>query len=114
MYKLLIILFFSMFSALSFSQNEVVVPNVFTPDGDGVNDVFEVKPQGYNTLKCTIFNRHGGVVYQYQGLNGSWDGWTHAGVKCVPGTYFVLLELGIEGGENVTFQGDLQLIRPKD
>ena len=111
MKKILIIVFLSVFSTLSYAQSDVAIPNVFTPNGDGINDVFEVHTEGYATLKCSIFNRHGGLVYQYYGLKGFWDGRTHADMECVDGTYFVLLELGIEGGETVTFQGDLQLFR---
>ena len=111
MKKFLIIAFLSVFSTLSFSQSEVEIPNVFTPNGDGVNDVFEINIEGYSTLKCSIFNRHGGLVYQYFGLKGFWDGRSHAGMECTDGTYFVIIELGVEGGETVTFQGDLQLLR---
>ncbi len=111
MKKVFIIAFLLFISTQSFSQDHVEIPNVFTPNNDGVNDFFTIRTSGYSTLKCSIFNRHGGMVYQYFGLNGWWDGHTHAGMECKEGTYFVILELGIEGGETRTFQGDLQLSR---
>ena len=111
MKKIIIIAFLMLFSTASFSQDHVEIPNIFTPNEDGINDFFQVRTEGYTTLKCTIFNRHGGVVYVFYGLNGTWDGRTHAGMECTDGTYFVILELGVEGGETKTFQGDLQLIR---
>lgn len=111
MKKILVIALLLLVSTTSFSQDHVEIPNVFTPNDDGVNDFFKIRTDGYSTLKCTIFNRYGSVVYRYFGLNGSWDGRTHAGLECVDGTYFVVLELTTESGEIKTFQGDLQLFR---
>jgi len=111
MKKLLVIALLLLVSTTSFSQDHVEIPNVFTPNGDGVNDFFTIRTEGYATLKCTIFNRYGSTIYRFFGLNGSWDGRTHAGMECVDGTYFVVLELTTESGEIKTFQGDLQLFR---
>jgi len=111
MKKVLFIAILLLTTSLSFGQDYVEIPNVFTPNNDGVNDLFEIRTEGYTTLKCTIFNRYGSVVYRYFGLNGNWDGRTHAGMECVQGTYFVVIELTTESGEVKTFQGDLQLIR---
>jgi len=110
--KKLVVIFVLIFSAsASFSQDSVEIPNVFTPNNDGVNDFFTIRTTGYESLNCTIYNRYGSVVYQFSGLNGWWDGRNHAGIKCSNGTYFVILKLGVEGGESKTFQGDLQLFR---
>lgn len=111
MKKIIIIAFLMLTSAVSFSQESVNIPNVFSPNQDGVNDFFQIRSTGYSTLKCSIFDRYGGLVYQFYGLNGNWDGYTHAGMECVEGTYFLIVELGIEGGETQSFQSDLQLAR---
>ena len=111
MKRILTITYFCCLAALTFGQNNVEIPNVFTPNGDGINDVFEINLTGYSTVKCSIFNRYGGLVYQYYGAKGFWDGRSHAGMECTDGTYFVILELEIEGGEKITYQGDLQLLR---
>lgn len=111
MKKLIVIAVLMLVSSVSFSQDHVEIPNIFTPNQDGINDFFQIRTEGYSTLKCTIFNRHGGVVYVFYGLNGTWDGVSHAGMECKDGTYFVVLELTTESGEVKTFQGDLQLIR---
>ena len=111
MKKLLFLYILVLCTSTAFSQNNVEIPNVFTPNNDGVNDFFKVRTTGYETLKCTIYNRYGSVVYQYFGLNGWWDGSTHAGMECTNGTYFVILDLGVEGGADKSFHGDLQLVR---
>lgn len=74
------------------SQNIVHIPNIFTPNGDGINDLFRITATGFEEITVTIYNRQGEQVYRYFGVNGWWDGYTHAGVKVSPGTYFVIVE----------------------
>lgn len=85
------------------------MPNIITPDGDGVNDVFRISTTGFSELTCTIYNRWGEVVYRFYGINGTWDGHTHAGIKVDPGVYFVFLEVSTSDGTNETRQGTLQV-----
>ncbi|MFT4599925.1 MAG: gliding motility-associated-like protein [Arenicella sp.] len=93
-----------------FAQDVVTIPNIFTPDGDGVNDLFKIRDaQAFEELTCTIYNRHGETVYRFYGLNGSWDGYTHAGVKVSAGVYFVLLEVNTSDGTSATQQATLQV-----
>ncbi|HKI89688.1 MAG TPA: gliding motility-associated C-terminal domain-containing protein, partial [Draconibacterium sp.] len=65
----------------TFVNVDIFVPNVFTPNNDGVNDLFM---PGYN-LK--IFNRHGIVLYNGQ---DGWDGY-YKGRALDPDTYFYVL-----------------------
>ena len=111
MKKILFIFILALSTTALYSQDFVDIPNVFTPNNDGVNDFFEIRTDGYETLKCSIYDRYGSVVYEFFGLNGWWDGRTHAGMECSSGTYFVILSLGVEGSEPKSFQGDLQLLR---
>jgi gliding motility-associated-like protein len=94
----------------AFAQTSVQIPNVFTPDNDGVNDIFRISTSGYDALTCTIYNRHGEVVYIFHGLNGSWDAFTHAGVKVSAGTYFVFLELTLPDGASETQHTTVQVV----
>ena len=113
----LIILLISCFAlGITHAQNtdEVKIPNVFTPNNDGVNDLFQIRANdAYVGLTCTIYNRLGGTVYRYFGLNGTWDGYTHAGLECVAGAYFVVVELEKMDGTIETRQGYVQLVRQK-
>lgn len=90
-------------------QNIVDIPNIFTPDGDGVNDVFRINASGFSDITVSIYNRYGEVVYRYFGENGSWDGYTHAGVKVSPGVYYVYVEVTNAGGSSFTDQETLQV-----
>lgn len=102
---------FTFFGSSSFgqSQNIVGIPNIFTPNGDGINDIFRVNAAGFEEMTVTIYNRQGEQVYRFYGLNGSWDGYTHAGVKVSPGTYFVIVEVSSDGGEPQFDQETLQV-----
>ena len=94
----------------AYSQDVVTIPNIFTPNGDGENDLFKIRgTEAFEELTCTIFNRHGEPVYRFFGLNGSWDGYTHAGVKVSAGVYFVYLEVRSSDGDSATQQATLQV-----
>lgn len=86
------------FGCVSTSAQEVVViqeikvQNVFTPNGDGVNDVFLVISNAGFPLRLKIFTRAGVLVYQAEGLDLVWDGIAASGQKMSPGIYFFTLE----------------------
>ncbi len=65
----------------------VEVPNVFTPNGDGLNDVFSIHTKGISELKCYIYNRWGLKLYTISNPTDYWDGGGYS-----DGTYFYVLE----------------------
>jgi gliding motility-associated-like protein len=69
----------------------IVIPNVFTPNGDTKNDVFKINSTGLKSLRCVIFNRWGLKMYEWDGLNGFWDGSAQSG-KAPDGTYFYIVD----------------------
>ncbi|MBX3165015.1 MAG: PKD domain-containing protein [Bacteroidetes bacterium] len=52
----------------------VYVPDVFTPNGDGLNDVFQVKGLGISKFNMRIFDRWGHLIFESNDINQSWDG----------------------------------------
>lgn len=48
------------------------IPNVFTPHGDGKNDVFLPKFEGSASVEGKIFNRWGQIIYKWNGINAHW------------------------------------------
>lgn len=88
----------------------ITIPNVFTPNGDLINDVFSIKTEGVNSLKCEIYDRWGLKLYSWDSLTGYWDGTTN-GKQCSDGTYFyVVTAVDVKGKEH-TFNGYLQLLK---
>ncbi|MBP6871412.1 MAG: right-handed parallel beta-helix repeat-containing protein [Bacteroidales bacterium] len=90
----------------------VIEPNsVFTPNGDGHNDYFEVKTYGLETMNVKIFNQWGNRIYEITDVEGKWDGNTDDGVEAADGTYFYnLTARGVDGLE-YSRQGTVMLLR---
>lgn len=64
------------------------IPNVFTPNGDLVNDLYEVSLTNAKSFEASIVNRWGNTVYEMTGLEDAWDG-TVNGNSASEGTYFI-------------------------
>ncbi len=65
---------------------EINVPNIFTPNGDNVNEVFLINTVGLKELHVDIFDRWGLKVGEINGINGIWDGYENS-----EGTYYYIL-----------------------
>lgn len=87
----------------------LVISNVFTPNGDGVNDTFVIPGlETYSDTELTIINRWGNVVYQKTNYKNDWDG---SGL--VEGTYFYVLRAKNKAGVWDTYKGYLTLLRTR-
>jgi gliding motility-associated-like protein len=69
----------------------LIVPNVFTPNGDGINDLLMITAKGLETMNAQIYNRWGEKLYEWNTLSGGWDGFTVSGIPAPEGTYFIIL-----------------------
>lgn len=88
-----------------------VVPNAFTPNGDGRNDFFRAKAVGYREMKYfRIYNRFGEEVYFGKSLEIGWDG-TFRGKPAEMGVYFWHLSYLDRNGTEGHLQGDVTLMR---
>lgn len=93
-----------------FENSTIIIPNVFTPNGDNSNDVFRISATGINTLNCDIFNRWGQKMFSIKSPNEAWDG--KAGGSDAPdGTYFFLLKATGFDGKEYEQQGYISLFR---
>lgn len=73
------------------NSNITIVPNVFTPNGDGINDILKITATGLGSVNAQIFNRWGQKEYEWNTLNGGWDGHSASGLPAVEGTYYIIL-----------------------
>lgn len=92
-------------------SSAVTLPNVFTPNYDGVNDVFKPITTGISDLNVWIYNRDGVLIANWNKVNGSWDGHTTSGEECHPGSYFVIMAAVGFDGKNYKMKGTLTLLR---
>jgi gliding motility-associated-like protein len=70
----------------------VEVPNVFTPNSDGVNDELVLQTTSTDRIKTTIYSRWGTKVFESSVLGEYWDG-TFQGRPAAPGVYFLTVEV---------------------
>jgi gliding motility-associated-like protein len=78
---------------------EVKIPNVFTPNGDGINDRWEIPAlTAYRSYAVLIFNRYGQTVFESRNYITAWDG--KYGGKALPiGTYYYIIDLKDTGAK---------------
>ncbi len=89
--------------------NPLVVPNVFTPNGDGKNDKFVIPGlDTYSDTELIIINRWGNTVFQKTNYQNDWTG-----EGMVEGTYFYVLRAKTNAGVWDTYKGYLTLLRTK-
>ena len=89
------------------------IPNVFTPNNDGVNDVIWLQGTDLNNISMTIYNRWGHSVYASEGRQFSWSGKTSAGADCEAGTYYYVIQMEYKDGNVSEQTGFFTLIRQK-
>ena len=88
---------------ISVSESMVVVPNVFTPNGDGMNDEFRVAYRSLKEFHCWVYNRWGHLVYEWSDPAKGWDG-TIGGRPAAEGAYYyVIRALGTDADENAKY-----------
>ncbi|MEL6653898.1 MAG: PKD domain-containing protein, partial [Bacteroidota bacterium] len=85
-------------------EPDLLIPNLFTPNEDGVNDQFRITYTGNEAFLMQIFDRWGRPVHEGRQL--SWNGINLQGNPSVEGVYFYVIKIG----EKV-FRGDLTLLR---
>ncbi|MGZ3941524.1 MAG: Ig-like domain-containing protein [Bacteroidia bacterium] len=89
----------------------IVIPNIYSPNGDGINDEFFITCVGIKELHCDIFNRWGQLVYQMLSVDDKWDGVIINGNDATDGTYFYILDATGYDGKKYKANGSLTLVR---
>ena len=84
---------------IKMNESKLELPNVFTPNKDGVNEVFIIDSLNYRSIrsfKITIFTRAGQLVHEFEGDIRDWEGWDgkirNTNRMASEGTYFYVLE----------------------
>ncbi len=109
----------SIFFNIKVEPSKIEFPNVFTPNNDGLNDVFHVDSLGEGSIsirnfKITIFNRVGQVVHTFEGDINNWQGWDGnvrtSNREAPAGNYFFVFE--VLGWDNVRYDNNSQGKKP--
>lgn len=85
--------------------------NVFTPDGDGINDVFSFTFKSFAVAQfsCVIVDRWGIVMYEMDDISDAWNGTDKNGSDCTDGVYFYTYTGAAQNGEEFKGQGTITL-----
>lgn len=73
-------------------KSKYFIPNVFTPNNDGYNDIFEITVEGYSVEKLKIFNRWGELIFESTDQMKAWDGKVN-GNSAGASTYYYTVSL---------------------
>ncbi|RYD85196.1 MAG: gliding motility-associated C-terminal domain-containing protein, partial [Sphingobacteriales bacterium] len=91
-------------------SKDVFVPNVFTPNGDGKNDLLQVYGNYITSVDMRIFNQWGQQIASITNKAQGWDG-RHKGTPQPVGVYVYVLKAQLVDGRSVTLKGSITLIR---
>lgn len=97
---------------VSIGSSDLRIPNAFTPNDDGVNDVWKVGYRSLLSFRCTIFDRYGNELYSFSDPNLGWDG-KYKGKYVKAGVYFYVIEAKGADGKKYKKGGDINIIRSK-
>ncbi|MGE0589192.1 MAG: HYR domain-containing protein, partial [Cyclobacteriaceae bacterium] len=91
----------------------LIISKVLTPDGDGVNDTWQVENIDQYSSLIRIVDRWGGLIYEAENYNNSsvcWDGTSKSGSRAPTGTYFYVMKVE-RAGVTEEYKGFIELIR---
>jgi gliding motility-associated-like protein len=100
----------------SCTGDNLFIPNTFSPNGDGINEVFYPRGRGIEKIRSMkIFSRWGQLIYIKENFlandqNAAWNG-KRQGQFVTPDVYVYMIDLVCENGNIITLKGDVTLIR---
>jgi gliding motility-associated-like protein len=86
------------------------VPNAFTPNGDGINDVVHVHSESIANLTFHIYDQWGELLFTSTSVQNGWDG-TYKGKKEPVGVYVYYLQATMNDGNKVNQKGTITLLK---
>lgn len=95
---------------VSESPSSFFIPNVFSPNGNNLNDVFSPNVENIEEWECFIYNRWGQEIYKLTNDVSSWDGRTTVGKNVPSGTYYYVFSAIIEN-KKISEKGFIELLR---
>lgn len=97
---------------VTIGTSELECPNAFSPNGDGVNDVWKVSYRSLLSFECWIFDRYGKQMCHFTDPQAGWDGMSH-GKAVSPGVYYYVIQATGADGKKYKKSGDINIIRYK-
>lgn len=100
---------------INIAESKLEVPNAFTPNGDGINDIFKVK-EGYESIvefKAAVFSRSGRKIYEWTDPADGWDGTMNGkgGHDAPDGAYYLVINARGADGLKYNHKKTINLLR---
>lgn len=96
--------------AVMMPDEDIYIPSAFTPNNDGLNDVFRVYGNSVVQAEIWIFNQWGEMIFRSEGATAGWNG-THDGKLQPSGVYIYVAKVTLQSGEVLQRKGAINLIR---
>ena len=90
--------------------SNIYVPNIFSPNEDGQNDIYKVRGKGIDLFYLAIYNRWGQMVFESEDINRGWDG-TKDGKLLNQGVFVYKLNITMKDGDIIQQTGNITLVR---
>lgn len=97
---------------ISIGASDLRIPNAFSPNDDGVNDVWKVGYRSLLSFKCWIFDRYGNQIHYFDDPNSGWDG-KYRGKTVKSGVYYYVIEATGSDGKKYKKGGDINIVSYK-
>ncbi|MES2593423.1 MAG: gliding motility-associated C-terminal domain-containing protein [Bacteroidota bacterium] len=95
------------------NEATLMIPNMFTPNGDGKNDLFYITTTAIRELSCCIYDRWGTKVTEWNTLTGSWNGRSSNDRIMQDGVYFYVVKATTINEKTLNEKGFIQLLKDK-
>lgn len=97
---------------IGIGASDLRIPNAFSPNDDGVNDVWKVAYRSLLDFKCWIFDRYGNQIFYFTDPSKGWDG-KYKGKTVKPGVYYYVIEAKGSDGTKYKKSGDINIVNYK-
>ena len=87
-------------------NSALIIPNIFSPNGDNINDQFHLQAIAIKELNVDIFNRWGQQVHSFNALTSDWNG-----KDCSEGTYYYIVKGKTQESKIIDEKGTVQLVK---
>tara|TARA_B100001758_G_scaffold81904_1_gene69627 strand:- start:31479 stop:36704 length:5226 start_codon:yes stop_codon:yes gene_type:complete len=94
-----------------YPEFSIFIPDAFTPDGDGINDLFEVKGNRILEFEMQLYDRWGGLVFESTSIDYAWNGTDYSGLLMDNGVYLYRIAVYDLNGRLWVYNGELSLLR---
>jgi gliding motility-associated-like protein len=95
---------------LTCNKENAYIPNAFSPNGDGINDIFRARTKGMKNIKLIVYDRTGNKVFETTDLSAGWDG-NYKNQEAPVDSYGYYFTGECLQGEKIAIRGNVTLMR---